>query len=71
MPGRSSGLYVLFDALSPLNNPRIRDILDRELPEQILLDDAESIGWLLTDCVIDYVMGISEQDLGMEPKTIH
>lgn len=59
---------MLADALSTAKNPRISEDIADELPEQILLDEPESIGRLLTDCVIDYVVGIAEQDLGLMPK---
>ena len=62
---------MLADALSPVKNLRINEVIADELPEQILLDDTESIGRLLTDCVIDYVMGVTEQDLGSKLKVVH
>lgn len=62
---------VMADALSPVKNLLIRDIIDGGLPEQILLDDTESIARLLTDCSIDNVMSIAEHDLGMKPKRIY
>lgn len=43
--------YVLADALSPLKKPRISEAISGELPEKMLLDDTESIGLVLTDCV--------------------
>ena len=62
---------MMADALSPVKNLLIRDIIDGGLPEQILLDDTESIARLLTDCLIDDVMSIAEHDLGMKPKRIY
>lgn len=62
---------ILAKALSNQDNPCIQKLVNGDLSELVLEDASETIGRSITDCIIEYVMGVAEEELGVKTSYLH